>query len=81
MVTVRELNRRKVQVRGMPRRLAVAYILPQIVMVLLIIGIGLGVLRTWVALTKTGRTALTRHITALKSVIETAERQPSPAPQ
>lgn len=32
--------------------------------------------RTWVALTKTGRTALTEHVKALKSIIEAAERQP-----
>ncbi len=37
--------------------------------------------RTWVALTKTGRAALNRHIAALKTIIEAAEQRPSPTPR
>ncbi len=33
--------------------------------------------RTWVSLTKTGRTSLAQHVAALKTIIEVAERQPT----
>ncbi len=37
--------------------------------------------RTWVALTKSGRAALAQHVAALRTVIEAAERPPSPTPR